>query len=71
MCSLARYVGTQAWKLSSVASNKVMSELAAPVIVVLARPVREYWTDANQTTQTNNSMSDASPPAALVPVKEE
>ena len=68
--ALARHVGTQPWKHSSLAS-KAMSSLSEPVIAEPVRPVREYWTDGTRTTKTNNSTSDADPPVALEPVKED
>ena len=41
---LARYVGTQPWKLSSVAS-KAMSAIEAPVIASPTRPGRDQRQD--------------------------
>ena len=67
--SLVRHIGTQGWKHSSVVS-KAMSRLALPVIVAPDRPVREYWANPGQTIRTNNAMSSADPPVALVSVKE-
>ena len=67
---LAWHVGMQPWKHSSLAS-KAMSSLAKPTIAAPARPVREYWIDSIRTTKTNNSMSNAEPPTALGPVKED
>ena len=68
--ALARHVGTQPWKHSSLAS-KAMSSLSEPVIAEPDRPVREYWTDGTQTAKTNNAVSDDTPPVPLVPVKED
>ena len=68
--SLARHVGTQGWKYSSVAL-KAMSQLAPHIITAPNRPVREYWADTARTTRTNNGMSSADPPVAHAPVKED
>ena len=68
--ALARHVGTQPWKHSSLAS-KAMSSLLKPVIAEPGRPVREYWADGTRTTKSNNSTSDANPAVPLEPVKED
>jgi len=49
-----------------------MSTIRAPVIEEPARPVREYWADANRTQRTNNNMggTDADP-VPNQPVKED
>ena len=71
---LARHVGTQSWRLSSVAS-KAMSAIAAPVITEPARPSQKYWTDGTRLVETNNQTSGegtlSDPVVNLVPVKEE
>ena len=68
--ALARHVGTQPRKHSSLAS-KAMSSLSEPVIAEPNRPVREYWTDGSRTTKTNSSTSDDNHPVPLEPVKED
>ena len=68
--ALTWHVGTQPWKHYSLAL-KAMSSLSEPTITVLVQPVREYWTDNTRTTKTNNSTSDADPPVALKPAKED
>ena len=49
--SLARFVGTQYWKFSSMAS-KAMSTLSAPDIKTPICPVREYWTNNRRYEKT-------------------
>ena len=68
--ALARHVGTQPSIHFSLAS-KAMSSLSEQTIAAPARPVREYWKDGTHTTKTNNITSDADPPVALEPVKED
>ena len=70
MSTLARHVGTQPWKYSSLAS-KAMSSLSEPFIVMPACPVREYWIESTCTTKANNRMSNTEPPTTLEPVKED
>ena len=70
----ARHVGTQPWRLSSVAS-KAMSAIEAPVITSPVRPSRKYWTDGTRLVETNDKTSgtgaENDPIVDLVPVKEE
>ena len=68
--ALARHVGTQPWKYSSLAS-KAMSSLLEPMIVEPDRLVREYWTGGTRMTKTNNSISDTDLPVPLELVKED
>ena len=71
---LARHVGTQPWRLSSVAS-KAMSAIEAPVITSPVRPSRKYWTDGTRLVETNDKTSgtgaENDPIVDLEPVKEE
>ena len=68
---LARHVGTQLWRLSSVAL-KAMSAIAAPVITEPDRPTRKYWTDTAKTVETNNKTSGTGNKLVeLEPVKED
>ena len=71
---LARHVGTQPWKLSSVAS-KAMSAIKAPVITSPARPSRQYWTDETRLVKINDKTSgtgaEDDPVVDLDTVKEE
>ena len=68
---LVRYVGTQPWKLSSVAS-KAMSAIVAPVITEPEPPTRKYWTNNTQTIKTNSkSIGAGNALVELAPVKED
>ena len=68
---LARHVGTQPWRLSSIAS-KAMLAIAAPVIAETDRPTRKYWTDTTRMVETNNKTSGTGDTLVeLEPVKEE
>ena len=71
---LARHVGTQPWRLSSVAS-KAMSAIEASVITSPARPSRKYWTNETWLVETNDKTSGtgtlSDPVVGLIPVKEE